>query len=247
MTSLRAVVSDDVRVIMCLAFAHHAPVSEIEQFKGCLLECERVLHAVELTGSFDLMVEVRVASLAEYNERMEVLKSAIGHLIARYEANFICRRFVRAAGKEHAIWVPCEDGKLRIDHALIDKVAADGDYMRLHCAGARHLVHMTMHAMRDSLGEDFVLINRSLLVRREFITRLIHRNNKWIARLEDGSQAMIAKSHVAEIMAHLNIALATRQSSSSKEKDVIELFSQMSSKRSRNDRQDNLAMLLPLT
>lgn len=247
MTSLRAVVSEDVRVIMCLAFTHHAPVSELDQFKSCLLECERVLHAVELTGSFDLMVEVKVASLAEYNERMEILKSAVGHLIARYEANFICRRFVRAAGKEHAIWVPCQNGKVRIDHALIDKVVADGDYMRLHCAEACHLIHMTMHAIRDSLGEDFVQVNRSVLIRRQFITRLVHRNNRWIARLEDGSQAIIAKSHVAEIMSHLNIALATRQSSSSKEKDLIEQLSEASSKRSGNDRQDSLAMLLPST
>lgn len=221
-TSLRTVVSDDVRVIMCVAFDHRAPAVEVERLKTFLLKWEHVLHAVELTGSFDLMVEAKVASLAEYNARLEVLRAAVGHLIARYEANFICRRFVRDSGTEHAIWVPCPDGKVRIHHSLIDKVVAEGDYMCLHCAGTRYLVHMTMHALCDTLGEDFVLLNRSLLIRRDFISRLIHQGNKWIARLHDGSHEMIAKSHVVEVMNKLQINPAKNHSSPSKLEDLVE-------------------------
>lgn len=245
MTSLRTVISDDVRVIMCVAFDQRAPVSEINQFKACLLECEHILHAVELTGSFDLMVEAKVASLAEYNARMEGLRTTVAHLIDRFEANFICRRFVRDSGTDHAVWVPCKDGKVRIDHELIDKVVAEGDYMRLHCGKESHLVHMTMHAMRDTLGEDFVLLHRSFLSRRDFVSRLIHRDNKWIARLKDGMQVMIAKSHVVEVMDKLHINPAKIHADSSKPEDAVEQLSESSSKSQGNDQDRPLIMSLP--
>lgn len=245
MTSLRAVTSDDVRVIMCLAFDHRASPSEVARFKDCLLQCEHVVHVVELTGAFDLMAEAKVASLAEYDERMGSLKTTVGHLIARYESNFICRRFVRHAGKEQAIWVPCHDGKFRIDHRLIDKVVAEGDYMRVHCAGESHLVHMTMHAMSDTLGEDFVLFNRSLLIRCDFIDRVTHRDSKWIARLSDQSQAIIAKSHVAEVMRRLHAYPAKNQSNSSKNEEVVEDTSLDPSKSPGNDQLRHLSMSSP--
>lgn len=245
MTSLRAVVPDDVRVIMCLAFDHRAPPSEVARFKHCLLECEHVLHVVELTGAFDLMAEAKVANLAEYDERMGVLKSTVAHLIARYEANFICRRFVRQASKEKAIWVPCHDGKVRIDYRLIDKVVADGDYMRVHCGRESHLVHMTMHAMSDTLGEDFVLFHRSLLIRCDFIDRLIHRDSKWSARLRDQTSVNIAKSHVSEVMRRLHAYPANINSNSSKNDDVVEHSSRDPSKNPSDDKYHPLEMSLP--
>lgn len=247
MTSLRAVVSDEVRVIMCVAFDQRAPVAEIDRFKKCLLDCEQVLHAVESTGTFDLMVEVRVASLAEYNERLGVLRATVGHLIARSEANFICRRFVQHARHDEAIWVPCQDGKLRVDHGLIDKVTAEGDYMRLHCGKTSHLIHMTMHAISEALGEDFVLVHRSMLIRRNFIDRLLHRNFKWIARLNDGSQVKIAKSHVAEVMSRLHIASAKIQEGSSNREEVIESSRPAPSKSTGEVDQRKSMMSLPAT
>lgn len=245
MTSLRAIVPDDVRVIMCLAFDHHAPAAEVARFKSCLLECEHVFHVVELTGSFDLMVEAKVANLAEYDERMGMLRASVAHLIARYEANFICRRFVRHAGEDQAIWVPSHDGKVRIDHKLIDKVEAEGDYMRVHCAGGSHLVHMTMHAMADTLGEDFVLVHRSLLIHCQFIERLIHRNSKWIARLKDGSHVVIAKSHVSEVMGRLHITPSKIPSYSSKIEEVVEQPSLFPSKTPSNEQEREVMMSLP--
>lgn len=245
--SLQAVVSDDVRVIICLAFDDDAPPLEIARLKSCLLECEHVLHAVEIVGAFDLMVDASFASLLEYNERMGVAKAAAAQLIARYEANFICRRFVRHADKDHAIWVRCEHGKVRIDYKLIDKIVAEGDYMRLHCGAASYLVHMTMHAMCESLGGDFVLVHRSLLVHRDFIDQLIHRDSKWIARLKDGEHVIIAKAHVADVMASLHVAPAKIHSSSSKDEELVEQSPLVPSKRPGDDRKRQVAKLLPST
>lgn len=222
MSPLRAVVPDDLRVIICLTFDQHAPEAEVTRFKDCLIECGQVIHAVELTGTFDLLIEASVASLAEYNERIGILKTAAGHLIDRYEANFISRRFVRLAGEDKSIWVPGEAGKLRIDCKRIDMVSADGDYMRVHCAGTCHLVHMTMHAMSDILSEDFVLVSRSVLIRCDFIDELLHRDHKWIAQLRDGSHVSIAKSHIVEVMAKLRIRSPRIEAVSSKDETGIE-------------------------
>lgn len=245
MTSLRAVVADDLRVIVCLAFDHHAPEAEVTKFKGCLIECEHVLHAVEATGAFDLIIEARVASLADYNERLGILKTAVGHLLKRYEANFVCRRFVQEDGEDKAIWVPCEAGKARVDYKAIDMVSAEGDYMRVHCAGTCHLVHMTMHTMAAKLGEGFVLVHRSKLIRCDFIDRLLHRGHKWIARLKDGSHVAIAKSHVGDVMGKLNIVPAKIEAVSSKDEAVIEKSVSDPSKSTSDVQQRELVMSPP--
>lgn len=95
------------------------------------------------------------------------------------------------------IWVPCHDGVQRLDCALIDKVLAEGDYMQVYSGDQRWLVHTTMKALSAKLDpDDFIQLHRSVLVRRDFVERLLHKVNHWIARFDDGSEHQIAKSHV---------------------------------------------------
>ena len=62
-----------------------------------------------------------------------------------------------------------DEGMVRIDCAKIDKVTAEGDYMRIHSAGQSWMVHSTMGSLSDCLDENFVRLHRSILVRRDFI------------------------------------------------------------------------------
>jgi DNA-binding LytR/AlgR family response regulator len=141
----------------------------------------------------------------------------VAKFASRYEANFVCKRFVRADAAERAIWVPSEDGLMRLDCSLIDKVSAEGDYVLVHSSGRSWMVHTTMQEMEAKLGrEDFIRVHRSTIVRHEFIERLCHKGRTWSARLNDGSVERISNSHVADVLAKLRASSSVAQRSLSK-------------------------------
>ena len=201
MNHVREIIGDDLRVIMCLAFDHRAPSEEVTAFKQCIVGCPQVLHSIELSGAFDFMLEVTLPNVAAYHADLTARADTLAKLVERYETSFVCKRFVRAEQLERAIWVPCPDGVKRLDCAQIDKITADGDYMLVHSGQNRWLVHSTMKALCAKLhSDDFVRIHRSSLVRRDFVERLVHHGNHWVARLDDGSEYPIAKSHLVEVL-----------------------------------------------
>lgn len=207
MSKVQVVVGDDLRVIMCLAFDHRAPVEELTALKQCVVDCPQVLHSIELSGAFDFMLEVTLPTVAAYHAELAARASTLARLVERYETCFVCKRYIRQEHDERAIWVPCPDGLKRLDCAQIDKVTADGDYMLVHSGNNRWLVHSTMKALCAKLHSDeFVRIHRSSLVRRDFVDRLVHHGHHWVARLDDGSEYPIAKSHLAEVMTAIQAA-----------------------------------------
>lgn len=206
MVRIESVVADDVRVIMCIAFDHRAAQTEIESFKQCLIACPNVLHSVELAGTFDFMIEAVLPDLASYQEKLAGLAVQMAKLTARYEANFVCRRFIRHDHADRFIWVPCHGGMQRIDCDLIDKVVADGDYMHIHVGRSEWLLHVTLHDLLERLDRRrFLQLHRSVVVRSDFIDRLLHQGARWIARLSDGSLQRVARSHVAEVLSGVRI------------------------------------------
>lgn len=199
MSSVHEVVKDDLRVIMCIAFDHRAPCDEVAAFRRCIVDCPQVLHSVDVSGTFDFIVEISLPNIAAYQAGLATLAKPFSKFVARFETSFVCRRFVRRDHEERLIWVPCHDGVQSVDRAHIDKILADGDYMQIYSGDQRWLLHTTMKALAAKLGADeFVQIRRSTLVRRAFIERLLHHGTHWIAKLRDGSEYQIAKSHVSE-------------------------------------------------
>lgn len=204
MTLVEAPPSDTMRVILCLKFDPRAPFDEVANFKRTLLACPEVVNSVEVSGSFDFMLEAGLANFASYQAMLERFAEPLAALVERHEANFICRRFTRASEQDHALWVPVRDGRKRIDTHKIDLVRAEGDYVRVHCGEQSWLLHDTMHHVREMLdGEDFIMLHRSTIAAMSFIRKLIHREHYWVALLANGEQQRIAKSKLAAVLAAL--------------------------------------------
>lgn len=212
MSAVRPIVSDKLRVVVCLLFDQRAPPGDVSAFKRLVRSWGEVIESCDLTGSFDFMFEACLPDIQSYYLKLESVKEPLSRLVARYEANFVCRRFVRMAAdaKDHAIWVPCHQGLKRIDSSLIDQVTAEGDYMRVHCGRDSWMVHMTMRNMRAKLeGAGFIYIHRSALVRSSFIDRLVHQRRKWVARLKDGSEQPVGKVHLLDVLSELRASSST--------------------------------------
>ena len=193
-----------LRVIVCVVFKRNAPPDQISALKKAAIACHSVVHAVEMSGTFDFLLELAVPDIATFNERLNTVAASVASLVERYEVNFVGKRFIRKKQGDKAIWVQCDDGMKRIDSSVIDKVTAEGDYMRVHSKGRSWMIHATLRSVLERLdAEEFIRINRSALVRADFIDRLVHESGRWVARLQDGTNERVTKSHVATTLKQL--------------------------------------------
>lgn len=192
----------ELAVIACLAFDLRAPADALAKFKVQLGHCPFVDSVMEVSGSYDLIVQCHFASLAQYTEQMELIRPQVAAIATRLDANFICNRTERRTAEDgEALWLPCEGGQKRVDLRLIDKVLAEGDYMRVHVGSWNCLLHDTMvHLSQQLAAPHFVKLRRSCLVRAGFIDRLLHEGRRWSARLKDGTHIPIAQSNVQRVL-----------------------------------------------
>lgn len=195
----------DLNVVVCVAFDHRANAEGLERFKKCICHCDFVEVAMEVTGTYDMIVQGKIATLADYTEAMTRIRPQLAEFVTRIETNFVGKRIERHHDVEKFMWVPCVGGRKRIDIGTINKVIAEGDYMRLFIHDWDCLIHSTVRALIEKLDARFIQLHRSSIVRIDFIDRLMHHERRWTARLRDGSQQAVAKSHasaVLELMAH---------------------------------------------
>ncbi|WP_162789262.1 MULTISPECIES: LytTR family transcriptional regulator DNA-binding domain-containing protein [Sphingomonas] len=199
----------DLSVIVCVALDHRAPPDGLSKFKQCILACPQVEAVMEVSGTFDLIVHASLASLAEFLREMERLAAPLANFATRVESNFVGRT-VDCHGADSVIWVPCADGRRRIEAGMINKIVAEGDYMRLFLTGSECLVHETIgHLLARLDPQRFVRLHRSTVVRTDFIERLQHLDRRWVAQLKDGTRYNLARSRVAAVL-----RLLTAESSS---------------------------------
>jgi DNA-binding LytR/AlgR family response regulator len=215
----------NLRVIMCLTFDRRAAPDEIAAAKAAIIACRSVLHSVELSGTFDFMFEAEIPDMAAYNAQLSICAEPMARLVSRYEANFVCKRFVRRDKADRAIWVPHNGGMKRVDCKAIDKVVAEGDYMRIHSARQSWMLHSTLGAISERLGcEDFIQLHRSIIVRRGFIDELVHCGRHWRAALNDGTRERVAKGSVPAMLQMMRTDSTTAQRHPSTGEAPVEAF-----------------------
>ncbi len=224
MTFVRTISPDDLRVIVCVVFDRRASPKEIAAFKDVVIACPLILHSVELRGAFDFMVEAAVPDMAAYDERIKSIAQPLASLVSRFEASFVCKRYIRKDEAAQPLWVACDDGLRCIETGSIDKITAEGDYMRVHSGGNSWMVHATMHSLADRLvSEDFIKLHRSAIVRHDFIQRMYRESGHWVVTLKDGSCERVAKSQVLETLERLRADSATTEVITSKGPELVDI------------------------
>lgn len=220
---LRVNASENLSVIVAILFERRAPPDAISAFKAALTDCPLVLRSAEVSGSFDFIIEAVFPDMAAYNDQLHFLADRLATLVARYETSFVGRRFTRARKLDWGIWVPLDNGFKRIDCSMIDKVLAEGDYMRIHSGDMSWMLHTTLHALVERLPVGaFVQISRSAVVRHGFIDSVSRTGRKWFALLEDGTREPITKSRAVEILPKLRSASSKPQHFSSESGDFTD-------------------------
>jgi len=190
-----------LQIIFCVEFDRRAAPADVSSLRSALIESQHCIHSVDVTGAFDLIAEFAAPGIAWYKDWLAALADPLARTVNRYEANFVFGRSVRRTIDEDAVWVRENGGFKRIDSTLIDKVTAEGDYVRIHSKGESWLLHETMKsASRRLATSNCIRIHRSTIVRLQFIDRLAREHRHWVAHLGDGTTEPIASSHVLETL-----------------------------------------------
>lgn len=100
-------------------------------------------------------------------------------------------------------WVPDQSGLVRIAVGDVDRITAERDYMRLHVGRRSWLIYRTIAKLESELDpEIFIRVHRSAILRRDTIVALTRdAMGHWAARLADGSEQRIGRSHIADVKA----------------------------------------------
>lgn len=135
------------------------------------------LHAFD-TGAMDFLTKpVRIARLDASLERLRAAHQGL-EAKTRLEELSVQLDVLRlersgASTKDDHLWVQRRNEVLRVDHAMIDWIQAEGEYVRLHCGGTSYLHRAAIGAMEDLLDDgEFVRIHRSYQVNRRRVISL---------------------------------------------------------------------------
>ena len=192
---------NEIRIILCIEFDRRATPSEVAALKSLLCNSPNCIHSTEVSGGFDLIAEFAAPGIGWYKNWLSELAEPFARIVDRYEINFVFERSVKRIVDEDAVWVPEKSGFRRIDNMLIDKIVAEGDYVRIYSQGQSWMLHETMKSLWQQLPPvDFVRIHRSMIVRFQFISRVVREDGHWTAHLLDGTLAPVARSHVGQTL-----------------------------------------------
>ncbi|MCL6699607.1 LytTR family transcriptional regulator [Sphingomonas sp. NSE70-1] len=194
-----------LRVIVCIKFDSRAPADEVAKLKRRLIDDDRALHSIDVSGTYDFITEVSLPNMSDYQDWVEEFAASFAALVELHEANFICRRYVREQeGPIHYLWVTGNGGRSRIDCDEIERFCAEGDYVRAHSANRSWLINSSLAKLVEQLDpHEFIRLHRSTVARRDAIVRLRHQRHAWYAVVRSGEALRIAKSHVGEVLKSL--------------------------------------------
>lgn len=227
--------------ILRFKLSKHQPADGLEALARDIAQAEEVLFCFEIAGEYDWIALVSTPDMRAYNAFIDRLLRA-NPILVRYETSFIKRQMKFVAADDpldidqadfapdsappardypEALWVNHDKGLIRLAVADIERITAEGDYMRLHIGERSWLLHSTITQLLDQLDPArFVRLHRSAIVRRDRVLRLEHEPRcGWFAHLEGGARQRIARSHVDEAMAIANKAPSRKSAGDAAERN----------------------------
>jgi two-component system response regulator AlgR len=147
-------------------------------------------HAIE---AFDL-------EAADYLMK-PVTADRLARAVKRAAHRFASDRSGRTPSSDEEFWVPHNGRLIRISASQIERVEAQGNYMRLHLGARSVMLNRTITALEDQLdGTRFIRVHRSHIVRRDLIVELVHDGfGSWSVQLADGTRIRIGRSYLPAI------------------------------------------------
>jgi len=128
---------------------------------------------------------------AELQQLLQALKSNAAENKATYERE---------------LWASERGGLTKIDTASIDRVEAEGDYVRLHVGESSHLINDTIVSLSERLDPaSFLRVHRSTIVNLDRVQALRRRRPRGVVLiLSGGFTVTVGPNYTAEVLAQMS-------------------------------------------
>lgn len=176
-------------IVFVTAFDHFAVKAFAVSVVDYLLkpvECSRLIEALE-------RARIR-RELRDAHARVQELREIIDNLRTD-------RRGDARKRYETELWIREGDARVRVPVEMIERLEADGDYVRLHVGQRVRLMRARLGDLADRLDPArFVRVHRSEIVRHDLISAIRrHESGRTFAVLSGGREVPVSRRYVARV------------------------------------------------
>ena len=155
-----------------------------------------LLKPVERSRLHEALERARVRrELRDAQARVQELREIIDSLRAERRGGGSQKKY------ESELWIREGDARVRVPVQMIERLEADGDYVRLHVGQRMRLMRARLGDLADRLDPaQFVRIHRSEIVRHDLIAAIRrHDSGRTFAVLAGGREVPVSRRYVARI------------------------------------------------
>jgi DNA-binding LytR/AlgR family response regulator len=176
-------------IVFVTAFDHFA----VKAFAVSVVDY--LLKPVERARLIEALERARVRrELRDAQARVQELREIIENL--RHD-----RRSDAHSKYETELWIREGDARVRVPVEMIERLEADGDYVRLHVGQRVRLMRARLGDLADRLDPTrFVRVHRSEIVRHDLISAIRrHESGRTFAVLSGGREVLVSRRYVARV------------------------------------------------
>lgn len=178
-------------IVFVTAFDHFA----VKAFAVSVVDY--LLKPVERSRLLESLERARVRrELRDAQARVQELREIVESLRAeRHSGGGAQKKY------ETELWIREGDARVRVPVAMIERLEADGDYVKLHVGQRVRLMRARLGDLADRLDPaQFVRIHRSEIVRHDLIAAIRrHDSGRTFAVLAGGREVPVSRRYVARI------------------------------------------------
>lgn len=176
-------------IVFVTAFDHFA----VKAFAVSVVDY--LLKPVERSRLIEALERARVRrELRDAQARVQELREIIDNL--RHD-----RRSDAQNKYETELWIREGDARVRVPVEMIERLEADGDYVRLHVGQRVRLMRARLGDLADRLDPTrFVRVHRSEIVRHDLISAIRrHESGRTFAVLSGGREVPVSRRYVSRV------------------------------------------------
>ena len=177
-------------IVFVTAFDHFA----VKAFAVSVVDY--VLKPVERSRLLESLERARVRrELRDAQARVQELREIVESLRAERHGGGAQKKY------ETELWIREGDARVRVPVELIERLEADGDYVKLHVGQRVRLMRARLGDLADRLDPaQFVRIHRSEIVRHDLIAAIRrHDSGRTFAVLAGGREVPVSRRYVTRI------------------------------------------------
>jgi DNA-binding LytR/AlgR family response regulator len=137
-------------------------------------------------------------------KRVEQLQDLLANMAVQPNPPAAPERSETSAEGAAALWARERGGRTRVSRASIEWLEAEGDYVRVHTATARHLIHATLQRLVGELGPPFLRVHKSAAVNVAKVVRIESTaRGALTAVLHDGARIPVGRTYARVVRERL--------------------------------------------